>query len=295
MTSNIHHFPLERVSADRYDQLKHEVQTNQYDVIGLTETNYNWSRLTDTDQLHHQTRGWWKNKSITNAWLQSNTLDARQFGGTSTIITNDLTSYITAKGVDERRMGRWSWYTISDPGKIISTTIITLYYPRHSTSAGSVNGQQLTKLRQDAPHQSEDALAMFKIDLHQLIQTKQRSDHQIIVMGDFNQNTQCTKSPLVHMLKSLGLRDPIEEKYGGVCPATWVYGSKPIDGIFCSKTLCIIQGGHRPGNISLSDHKLIWIDLHKSSLIGDADTVLKPIQRKLQSHHPTIRKKFNKT
>ena len=58
MTSNIHHFPLERVSADRYDQLKHEVQTNQYDVIGLTETNYNWSRLPDTDQIHHQTRGW---------------------------------------------------------------------------------------------------------------------------------------------------------------------------------------------------------------------------------------------
>ena len=146
MTCNIKHFPLERVSADRYDMLKHELQVNQYDIVGLTETNYNWSRLSDTDQIYYQTQGWWRNKSIQNSWLRTDSYDERQFGGTSTIVTNDLTTYITEKGADERDLGRWSWYTLSDPGSIINTTIITMYYPQNSQGAGSVNGQQLKKI-----------------------------------------------------------------------------------------------------------------------------------------------------
>ena len=128
MTQNIRYFPLARTNEAKYDMLKQNVQEKQYDFLGLTETNYNWHTLPDSDQLHQQTRGWWKNQAIKKSWLITDCRKQRQIGGTASIAVNSITSHIGSRGSDERQLGRWSWVTITDPAKIIYTTIITIYH-----------------------------------------------------------------------------------------------------------------------------------------------------------------------
>ena len=106
MTQNIIFFPIEERNEARYDILKRNVHEGDFDVIGLSETNYNWNNLPDNEQIHQQTRGWWKNQSIQKSWLQNDDRNARQIGGTAMIVTNDLTSSITDRGADDKKLGR---------------------------------------------------------------------------------------------------------------------------------------------------------------------------------------------
>ena len=293
MTQNIRFFPIEGRNEARYDLFKRDMQDGQYDIIGLSETNYNWNNLSDDEQIHQQTRGWWRNQAAQKSWLKSEDKNERQIGGTATIVTNNLTSYITNRGEDDRKLGRWSWMTISDPTKTIHTTILTLYHPCRTFSSGSVNGQQLQKIREKYPHMDEDTFSLYTKDLQKLIKSQLSDTHHMIVMGDLNQNT-TGRSKLVRMLKMVGLRDPIHEKHGGSIPATHINGSLPIDVILCSPHINIIDGGHCKGDINISDHKIIWIDIDRATLLGDTKEIVRPMTRKLISHHPTIRKEYNK-
>ena len=294
MTKNIRYFPLARTNEAKYDMLKQNVQEKQYDFLGLTETNYNWHTLPDSDQLHQQTRGWWKNQAIKKSWLITDCRKQRQIGGTASIAVNSITSHIGSRGSDERQLGRWSWVTITDPAKIIYTTIITIYHPCRSNESGSVNGQQLHQIRKRYPQISKEVFSLFVQDLRKLIKSKITEGHHVMVMGDFNTNTQSRTSALILMLRGQGLRDPIYDKYGGTIPATHMNGSEPIDAIFCTHHLKIQQGGHCSGDIAVSDHKVIWVDISRQSLLGASEGILRPIQRKLQSNHPCVRNRFNK-
>ena len=52
---NTNTFPISQKDATKYDVLKQEFLTNEADIVGLTELNYNWTRLDSTMQLHNQT------------------------------------------------------------------------------------------------------------------------------------------------------------------------------------------------------------------------------------------------
>lgn len=121
-----------------------------YDIVGLTETNYNWQQMRSTDHLYHQTRLWWKNKTIQKSWLKTKEYDiTHQVGGTATILIEQITSSRDDKGEDNKNLGRWSWITIQDPSQTIKTTIITAYVPCHNKGEFTAYSQQLTKLRKD--------------------------------------------------------------------------------------------------------------------------------------------------
>ena len=121
--------------------------TNNYDVIGITETNYNWYQMESNKQPHVQTRTWWKNKTIQKGWLKPKKYNITlQVGGTMTIVTNRTTSNILNKGEDHKDLGRLTWTTIVDPLQSVKTTIITAYVPCNSRGEFTTYSQQLEKL-----------------------------------------------------------------------------------------------------------------------------------------------------
>ena len=298
-TLNVRHLPFETTRPHKYDALRNHIMDGDYDMLGFNEIGKNWSNIKEEFQLQTTLKRWWQNCSVQCAWLYDhNHHHEKQIGGTASIIINKMTSYIKHRGSDSKHLGRWSWYTI-EATQHQSTTIISLYRPVNSatTHTQSAKMQQYTALREKFPNITDDPLCTFDKDLEALIQSKLNKDHQIIVMGDFNQDvsTNHTKSRTKRMLDKLGIREVILEKYGSAAPSTHINGQHPIDGIFATNTIHIRQGGYLPGNIHVSDHRTLWIDVPKSTILGDnyAD-IIRPPHRTLQISNPTTRNRFNK-
>ena len=85
--------------------------------------------MKEQEQLHTQTRGWWRNKKIQKSWLKTKGRETWQQGGTILIAINNITSHTEGSREDERQLGQWAWITIGDPTRTTHTMIITLYYP----------------------------------------------------------------------------------------------------------------------------------------------------------------------
>ena len=110
-------------------------------------------------------------------------------------------------------------------------------------------------------------------------------------MGDFNEDTR-DNGRIKKLTKKHNMYNPIEDCYGKTT-TTYAYGTSPIDAIFISNNLRITQGGHLEGNLTLSDHKVVWIDMSKKQLIGEQELIVYPKQRILHTSHPKIRQKYN--
>jgi hypothetical protein len=70
-------------------------------------------------------------------------------------------------------------------------------------------------------------------------------------------------------MADLGMREVITEFHGDAGPRTYNRGSKPIDGIFMTHDLYIVQGGYMPFCMGIgSDHRCMWLDIHIRVLMG---------------------------
>ena len=292
MTKNIRTFPLEERDVTKYDMTKRELIEGEYDFIGLTETNINWRKINEGEQPHDQMRTWWRAKTIQKAWLKTTEPDSWQQGGVMGIATHYLASHVKDKGEDEKQMGRWAWITFINDDHTVQTTIITIYFPNRSYGPNTTFSQQHDTIRANQPIQTPDAIDVYYQDLATLLDEKTQDDNQVIIMGDFNADMNNENNRMIKLLKSKGLHDPIKRKHG-ILTSTYEYGDRAIDTIYCSDTIRVMGGGHLEGT-DISDHKTIWIDIDKTSILGNNHQPLRPTQRKLRADHPGVRQRFNK-
>ena len=119
------------------------------------------------------------------------------FGGTFAVkfesismAMGELVYRISSQGSDSRRLGRWSTMTTTGKNEL-HTTIITCYCPVKGTCTGSAYVQHLKYMadhRNEPPDDMDCPRQLFGHDLKEYIYSLQNSGHQIIVMGDFNDN-----------------------------------------------------------------------------------------------------------
>ena len=212
---NVKKFPLRDQDASRHDLLKTQLTKHNFDCIGLNELNWNWGKLGQTQQLHSILKRWpWESSATKTSYIKSDYAgNTQQIGGTATIITEGLTTYIKERGEDERGMGRWSWMTLSSDDEKHKVSILTLYHPCNSSERmlGSAKMQQLRHLRKHYKKDTSTPHQAFQNDLKAQIQKFKKNGNEIIIMGDFNQDiTQNTT--LTMLLKAEGLKDAIYGK-----------------------------------------------------------------------------------
>jgi hypothetical protein len=112
----------------------------------------------------------------------------------------------------------------------------------------------------------------FWKDLTKAIKVWLEAGDQLVVMGDYNEDVRDVQRKY---LGPLCLTEPTVKKHGSV--PTYQCGSKPIDGIFLSKSLQMRQGGYLAfGEAILSDHRALWLD---PSLINTFGHNIPPIVR----------------
>ena len=144
--------------------------------------------------------------------------------------------------------------------KNCTTRVITAYNAAYNTSGpNTVYSQQLKYLQ-------KDPIQAFWDDLDREIHKWQLQGDQIVLMGDWNQETHSDE--FRQWYDKLGLVDPILAKHGQGAPPTYNKGSRRIDGILISGTLKSSPCGFLAFDLMPGDHQALYIDIKLKSFIG---------------------------
>ena len=187
---NIHGIPKSH-SHPKNINIKENIDNYNFDYIGLTETNCYWPLASPNDAWHERTRSWWKqSKSKVTYYKHPATPLLHQPGGVISVALKGITNTAISSGKD-LHMGRWSWITVWGKHQV-KTTLITVYWPcKNSKGTNTVYSQQLRYLSalqiEVCPRQ------LWLDDLTNLIQSKTKEGHQIILLGDFNEDVKSAK------------------------------------------------------------------------------------------------------
>jgi hypothetical protein len=116
----------------------------------------------------------------------------------------------------------------------------------------------------------------------------------MVVLADWNTDVRGEK--IRKYMADLGMREVIMECHGDEGPRTYNRGSKPIEGIFMTQDLYIVQGGYMHFGMGIgSDHRCLWIDIRTQVLMGqDLEQSRKFTARWLKCDDPIVRNKYIK-
>ena len=123
--------------------LKNNIINERIEIIGLTEVNSNWSKITMTENIYNRMDGCFK---ISTGYKKA-TISSRPFqsGGTSFMAVDEVAYRGIGTGQEFRNLGRWSWMLLQGNNNM-RYRINTVYYPTASTSSGGAYSKQLKAL-----------------------------------------------------------------------------------------------------------------------------------------------------
>jgi len=122
------------------------------DIIGLAETNVNWTKLSNSNSLYSRVKSMWREfKTITSHNFTEN-MGKCQRGGTCMFTVAQISHRMSKSGKDKRGLGRWTWMEFQGRGNL-RTRIITAYRPGlkpHSSKLTTVYDQHMRYIRKKA-------------------------------------------------------------------------------------------------------------------------------------------------
>ena len=217
-----------------------------------------------------------------------------QWGGTGILTLDEFRPRTFQQmGSDPTNLGRWTWARIQGRHNMF-TRIVSAYKPCKNTSnLGSSYQQQLRYFRSHDMYTCPRELFDTHLQ-HQLQEWMAAGDH-IIIGLDLNDDAR--DCPTQRMLTSLGLRDAILDLHTvDEPPETNKRNSSgtPIDAIFATPGIVPSKGGYMPyGQIMDSDHRVLWIDIPFTSILGyNPPHLNKPQLRPVNAKDPRSYQRF---
>lgn len=201
---------------------------------------------------------------------------------------------MTQSGKD--KLGRWTWMKLQGKNSRI-VTIVSVYRPVVSKEPGSVFNQQLQHFQSQSTRDTFGKITnprdQFWIDLHVILKDFYDKGEKIILGMDCNEDVRNTT--IRTFFNKIGMREAITNKHHQV-PETYFrnYSNQPIDGIFVSEEIEIINAGftsyHETG---WSDHRALWIDINYHDLFLHApDNLIYQQPKRLTADIPSRVKKY---
>jgi hypothetical protein len=246
-----------------------------FDVFGLSEVNMYWPQVRKELQFLERVNSWF-NPLQTRALCSYNKNEIRkhrsirQYGGTAQISRGNAALRQVDRDEDPSGLGRWVWQKYMGKDQRV-LRVITAYRPI-KTAAASL----YTVYRQHWAHYKSlgterDPRAAILDDLTTAIQEWRKDGEHIVLMMDANEDVRGTT--MTQFLATLQMREVILERNGeDVAPRTHIRGQKPIDGIFVTDSIDIINGGYASFDQGVqarrADHRCLWIDIHVVDVFG---------------------------
>jgi hypothetical protein len=134
----------------------------------------------------------------------------------------------------------------------------------------------------------------FWTELSRLVRKWTEAGESVVLLAHWNADVRWGKTR--KYIADLGTREVITEFHGDEGPHTYNRGSKPIDGIFMTQGLYIVQGGYMHFGMGIvSDHRYLWLDIQTRVLMGkDLEQSRKFAARRLKCDDTRVRNKYIK-
>ena len=221
--------------------------------------------------------------------------EGRQFqhGGTMILAHDAITTRMIQKGQDQTGLGRWSWMLMQGKNGI-RTRFISAYCPvkNNSGDLNAVYAQHGRWLRH-AKKNKDCPRKVFLEDLCQFLSACRQNHERVAIFMDANDDVR--QSKLAEALAELDLREAITSHHPDLKPpATYIRGSRTIDGIFLSPELQTVQAGFMAFG-PMGDHRPAYVDIAWDVLLGDNILrIERPPARRLTTEDPRVVRKYNR-
>ena len=289
---NINGIPKEK-NQIKNKLIHNAIERSQSDIIGMTETNLNWSCIPQQDQWVERTKGIWESSHHSTGYNRNDVVRKEfQPGGCITLSIGAASHRVESKGEDSSKLGRWAWTKFKGINNI-TLRVITAYRPcQHSGAGPSTVHSQHQRYLDTKDDQRSPREAMLE-DLLTEITTWKNEGDQIILLMDCNEDIQNRR--FKQKLLTVGLTEAITKDQEREPKPTHSRGRIAIDGIFISNTIHPRASGYLPFGEFPSDHRAIWMDISQENAFGSTSMrTVRPRARKLKSNDPKIRNRFIK-
>ena len=269
---------------------------NQVDIVAWQEIGIAFHMQQRCDRMRERMRDpRWQKVRVVSANNKHESIDNKQFGGTSVMAVDSVAARVTGTGCDETGLGRWSWMLFEGKKKW-KTRIFSVYIPIYSKRMASVYQQHKRYYLQ----QNLDLCPRKQLlkEISKVIHQCQRNGEHVIVCTDANENLLKESGQVIQTFKvKCGLQEILRSLHPHISPPpTNQVGSKPIDSIFVSPALNnACRGGWLKFGTGIGDHRPLYIDINFRKLLGENRFIIKrPQVRRLKCEDPRIVSNFNK-
>ena len=220
----------------------------QVDIACLTEVNLDVTKPEVRYNLTEKAKRLDRSSNLIMAGSNTTTHDCvAKRGGLLTWTRGNWSGRIIKKGKDS--IGRWTYITMAGKNnrKITIYTIYRVCEQKHSSGDCTIYMQQQNDLK-IAQRKICDPREALLLDLTVQIQKNQNLGHDIIVIGDVNEDIESGKRINKFVLKN-NMNNAIERLHDGKQPAIYDRGTKCLDLVAVSNSISpdsIIRCGYLP-------------------------------------------------
>jgi hypothetical protein len=288
---NINSLPLSK-NHSKNELFINDIIAGAFDIFCATEVNLAWHNLPYQDRIKERFKGSLEFAKFVTATNKDKELkEPFQRGGTMTICSGPICARTVDAGCEKHVLGRWSWIKVRGC-QGLTLIVATLYRPVTASGALSTYQQHKSVLMDN--NIDECPRENILVELGKQIRIWLDEGHQIIITGDFNEDIRSGR--ITSFFNEFRMSELILKQHGQNAPNTYINGVVPIDGIFATEGIQPIYSGYTAFSWGMySDHRLIWVDLDMTHILGSkAPPMWKPKARRLQCNNPLVVKKFNK-
>jgi exonuclease III len=206
-------------------------QEVQADILCIQEHNLDTTQYHVGTTLQHTAKKYWQRSRFTISSSPLTFSSTWKPGGTAILSTRSITGRITATGADE--WGRWSYHTLQQGQQQRQVTIITIYQvvDKFTIDRGhfTIAAQQRRLLIQQGNSHLTPRQA-FQRDLRQFLRNIQQPEHDILILGDFNERLGENLNGTAQLAAEFNLTDIFSIQHPNLQdPATYARGRKRLD------------------------------------------------------------------
>lgn len=217
----------------------------------------------------------------------------QQYGGTGIVSKSEITARKISHGHDESGLGRWTWIRTQGKNQKF-VRFISAYRPvDNKIGESSVWNQHMRFWTEEG--RKIDPIQAFDDDLITELTTWFNEGDTLILGMDYN--TDIRQGPLQAAFKELNMKEGILTNHPGKSPPATQNTNRtrtPIDGIWMSAGIDVLASGYWEfGGACPSDHRGLWIDVDKDSVLGHRPNQLyAPAIQRLSETDPRIKRRY---
>ncbi|KAL7498396.1 hypothetical protein ACHAWT_006230 [Skeletonema menzelii] len=270
----------------------------EVDIVALNETKINVKHNQNVNGLAQLFNGGEAEVKVVHGCnYHDGAISKIQQGGTAVLTFGPLIEQFDHmnSGTDATGLGRFSFSRyIGDNG--IATWVVCGYQPCVSKGPSTSYQQQrryfIAKGRPDTKPRDK-----FFEDLIALLRSWREEGDRIIVCLDANENIYTKRiGQALTDIDGLAMKEVVGEYTGKQLGATHFRGSQPIDGIWATQDIEILNACVMPVGYGMGDHRCFVIDISQSSMVGRSPVRVKRLQaRRLNNKLPGVQERYTKT